>query len=308
MKARNQVLSLGLVALIVFGGLVLAREGRHGEVGGVFIRLVERRVGDKEAVGLVVRPFERDEHVVLLVPRENEDLLAALRMFREGQRVEAAFERDGEHLWITRLESRRIEKGEGERRVEVERMERRGDRDPVREERRIMIERRVEGERRDPDRPRERREGDRPREGREPGERNPLAMMAAHLQDMSMQLREFAGHMRRMEMEIRELRMENERLRNVLREHGLLEGGRERGPMERRERQRDEIARRERERDEMAAYRERETDEMERREREEIERQRGRERREDMERRELEERRRNAEREEREERRREEER
>jgi len=241
MKKSHKELILAMLVLFVLGGVLGAQErDRRGELRGVFVKLAERRVGDQGYMGIVVRPFEQDEHYVVLVPRKNEDLAHSARMMREGDRLEISYVSEHDQMWINRIEveRRRVERErrpEESREMEIRRERIRRDREPMEErregERRIIIRR--EGE----PGPEARRE-ERPH--REPPPHEILEhllrdVIARHMEHMGMELKEILGqhigrmyeelmelraHTEHMRREIEELRHENEMLRMKLRERG----------------------------------------------------------------------------------------
>ena len=302
---RKSYRTFMIVALVVCvsGGVLVAQDReRGGGIRGVFVRLTERRVGERGYMGIVVKPFESDEHVTVLVPREYEEIARSARTLREGDRLEISFVTAHEEMWIKGMEAvRRQEQGErdpdGGRRVEIRREVRR---EPEREEERRERERRMDVPRemrREADRMEERREGGRwpeaRRDERPPREPSPHEQLqgqlrdviARHMEHMGMELREILAfniermqaelhelraHVENMHREMEELRHENEMLRRQLQETNELRREDDREARERREldRRRDEGERRERE-----ILRERELVE-----RMETERQEGRER------------------------------
>jgi len=251
MKNSHKQLVLAIIAAMVFGGVLGAQErDRRGELRGVFVKLTERHVGERGYLGIVVRPFERDDHLTVLVPREHEELAHSARMMREGDRIEISYVSEHDQMWIDRIEveRRRVERErspEESREMEIRRERIRRDRDGMEErregERRIIIRR--EGE----PGPEARRE-ERPH--REPPPHEILEhllrdVIARHMEHMGMELREILGqhigrmheelmelraHTEHMRREIEELRHENEMLRMKLRERGepRREGDRER--------------------------------------------------------------------------------
>ena len=299
MKKSHKRLILAMLFVFAFGGVLVAKErDRRGELRGVFLKLTERHVGERGYLGIVVRPFEQDEHYVVLVPRENEDLAHAARMMREGDRLEISYVSEHDQMWINRIEveRRRVErerKPEESREMEIRRERIRRDGEGMEErregERRIIIRR--EGE----PGPEARRE-ERPHRESPPHEileHLLRGVIARHMEHMGMELKEILGHhigrmheemmelrahTERMRREIEELRHENEMLRMKLRERGepRREGDRERRDPDRPRGERDRPPRevqRDRERDERreAEYREqREREERRDRERAEV--------------------------------------
>jgi regulator of replication initiation timing len=241
MKKVYRTLMLVVLAALVFGGMLWARDrDRDRAVRGTFVRLIERSVGDRGYMGIVVKPFESDEHVTVLVPREREELWQAARRLQDGQRVGISFVTEAGHQWIKGMEAERrreqIEEGpEGRGTRTVRREVRRGPRE---------AERRPEGER-GPGGRREVQRGREPdREGRRPGRELPhleqlegqlkevvtwnlermsaalKEVLAVHLERMEAETRELRAHVGKMQRELDGLRAENERLRRQLRERG----------------------------------------------------------------------------------------
>jgi hypothetical protein len=100
MKKVSKILVLGMLTMMMFGGLLSAEErDRNGSVGGTFVRLVEREVGERGYMGIVIKPHERDDHVTVLVPRQREELFQAARRLRAGQKVGVSFVTEAGHKW-----------------------------------------------------------------------------------------------------------------------------------------------------------------------------------------------------------------
>ena len=248
MKKSYRTLMLVALVVLAFGGVLSAqdRDG-DGQVRGTFVRLAERRVGDGGYLGIVVNPFDRDDHVTVLVPREHEELRRSARTMQEGDRLEISYAREHGEMWIKNIEVRRTrtegDKGsEGGKRVEIRREVRRG---PERSEERRESERRMEsrqmrrpaerermevrreGERKTMMRREGRRESNRPQEDRrhrEPSpheqlERQLREVFTGHIHRLGMELKEVFGfHIERMQMEIRELRSHAENMRREVEE------------------------------------------------------------------------------------------
>lgn len=237
-----------LAALISGGALAAEERGEVRRMRGTFVRLTEQQVNEQGHLGIVIKPFESDEHVTILVPRDNEDLRMAARQLREGQTLAVAFAPEGPNNWVTRLESERPRdraenNPEGHRMVVRREESRRGEGElPPRDEgerkpaQRDM--RRDAGpDRESPEDTRDRairrqREGDRPAPGPEQMEaqikeiiaRNAEQMgrafreiLRAHTQRMQAEIRELRANAERMEREMQELRAQNERLKMQLR-------------------------------------------------------------------------------------------
>jgi len=265
MKKTYRMLVLGVLAGLLLGGMLWAEDGdRSGAVRGTFVRLVEREVGERGYMGIVIKPFERDDHVTVLVPRQREELWQAARRLQEGQKVGVSFVTEAGHKFIKGMEAERrevVEEGpEGRRRVNVRREVLRWDEGvrERREARRPAHLEQMEGQLK------EVVAGHLERMGRALKE-----VLGEHLERMEAELRELRAHLGELEMELRELRAENERLNWQLRERGGPERERERDVRIRREveerredREREERERR-RERDEGRARGERPKSERE---------------------------------------------
>jgi len=201
------MLMLAVVAALAVGLAAETRAAdRAGEGRVKFEKLIEKKVGETEYLGIVVHPLEGGGSATLLLGRKHR-LAAAVRKLKKGLVIAVRYGAEGGHDWLTRMEV--VGEGEGERRRE-------GDRERKREGDR---ERKREG---DHDR---KREGERAR-GREGGDRDVLVM-----------LRRLAERLERLEKQVRELRAENAQLRKRLGMKG--EGDRERKREGDRERKRD---------------------------------------------------------------------
>jgi regulator of replication initiation timing len=245
MKAACKILVFEALIGLVFGGALLAgEEDRNGIVRGIFIRAVEREAGERVYMGIVVKPFERDEPITILVPRRAEELGEVVRSLREGQEITIAFVREDGQMWVREMEAERREVVEerpgGERRVNVRREVLRFDEDV-----------------------RERRGPERPLEHLEQVQRELREIIGGHFERLAGEFRELMAHVEGLERELRELREENERLRMELRGRGSREREREREAEERREGREREERERQRERDEGRATRERPQSERE---------------------------------------------
>lgn len=240
MKNLSKMIIVVALTALVFGGMLQAEErDRNGAVRGLFVRLTEQKVGEQECIGIVVKPFERDDPVTVLVPRNREELVQAARRLEEGTRLGISFVTEAGHKWIKGIEAemRREEREEGPeggrrviiRREEVRRESGEGEARP--ESRRTRVTRRDP----EPERPRG-------REGQE--DRRPVAqldqlqrqlrevvsghldrmsrsvreVMADHLWRMDAEFRELQARVGRIERELDQLRAENERLRRQLQE------------------------------------------------------------------------------------------
>jgi hypothetical protein len=110
--ARAAIVVLGIILVGSVAPAVSAQT--RGEVRGEFVRLVEKRVGDREFLGVVVARFGGKGQATLLVPMRrtdgghvvrNEDLAAWARALRPGTKVEVAYVVDDGQMFIKRAES-----------------------------------------------------------------------------------------------------------------------------------------------------------------------------------------------------------
>ena len=248
MKKTGSILVLGALSILILSGLLSAgQRDRNGEVGGTFVRLVEREVGERGYMGIVIKPPDSDDLVTVLVPRQREELLQAARRLQAGQKIGVSFVTEAGHKWVKGMEAERrevVEEGpEGRRRMnvrrEVLRYEDNQDRRPAR--RPEYLEQMQELKR----------------------------ILSSSLDRMAREFRELRGRMEVQERELRRLREENERLRRQLQERSRQERVRGREVRERREvedrgenRER-EVRDRPRERDEGRAREERSMSERE---------------------------------------------
>ncbi len=236
MRHTTIIPPVALLTILLLAGIVF---GQEYELRGVFIKLTEWQLDEQEYVGMVIRPLESDDNVVVLTPRRPEHVLDTLRKLREGQRVTVRYVRsegeDGPN-WLRGLEAKWRREGDGERaEAHAIALHLEGDSEQPQEERirrgterrREATERREaesaetrEGRRRSPGAQwqRDRHEYERPWEGAELREG-----IAAGLYDIMRQLRMLSVRVERMEMEMQQLRRENQRLRGML---GRREGDR----------------------------------------------------------------------------------
>ena len=114
----NGSIRILMVVLVVSAcaGVVCAEERRgQGEVHGTFVKLVERQVGEREVVGVVLQQVEGKGEVVVLMSRQQKDLLALARKLTKGQKIEIAYVAEDGQKWVKRLEvERRREGGRGD--------------------------------------------------------------------------------------------------------------------------------------------------------------------------------------------------
>jgi len=264
MKKIHKMLILAALAALASGSVLLGAErGRNGRLRGTFVGLTEREVGERGYVGIVIKPMDSDEHVTVLIPRNNERLMEAAHNLRQGQRLGISFVIEDDFRWAGDMEVER-RRGEveprprGDERVIVRREVRRdgepAERQRLREERPLRGEPQAERERfrdredRDfPPEPDIEREPFRGRQDR-PGPWEPpyperidaqlREIVQSHMESMhrvlrevfmanlertEAELRELRGHVERMERQMQELREENERLRMELRERDRVQ-------------------------------------------------------------------------------------
>ncbi|MHC4558910.1 MAG: hypothetical protein ACYS80_16590 [Planctomycetota bacterium] len=207
MKKVSRILMLGMLSMLIFCGMLLAEERyRDGSVGGTFVRLVEKEVGERGYMGIVIKPHERDDHVTILVPRQREELWQAARRLQSGQKVGVSFDTEAGHKWIKGMEAERrevVEEGpDGGRRINV---------------RREVF--RFEDNQ-------ERRQARRPEYLEQIQELKRI--LSSNLDRMAREFRELRAHIEELERELQSLRNENELLRRELRERTGSERGRER--------------------------------------------------------------------------------
>ena len=236
-----------LVAALMSGGALAAQErGEARRMRGTFVRLTEQQINEQGHLGIVIKPFESDEHVTVLVPRDNEDLRMAARQLKEGQTLAVAFAPEGPNNWVTRIESERPRDRAGEspegRRIIVRREEIRRDEGnlPPRDEgQRRPAERDIRRDagpgRESPEARRDRavrspeeqehlairrqREGDRPAPGPEQLEAQIKEIITRNAEQMGRAFREILrAHTQRMQAEIRELRANAERMEREMQE------------------------------------------------------------------------------------------
>jgi regulator of replication initiation timing len=106
MKKLREMWLLALLLIPISSGALWAQDrDRGGSVHGTFVRLIEREMDQGQLMGVVVKPFDRDEPLTVLVPWDNEDLRQAARRMHKGQIIEIAFDSEGGNAWLRRLEA-----------------------------------------------------------------------------------------------------------------------------------------------------------------------------------------------------------
>ncbi len=235
MKFAKYILVLS--AVICMSSLLTFAEPERGSIRGIFIERAERQVAEQEYLAIVVKPLESDDHVTIIVPRRNEDLMQAARKLEPGRQVTLAFVNEADQRWLQRIA---VQRGDGD--PEQPRLVRRGDAEQPRLVRRAEAEqprlvRQSETLRprvvREGDQPAVRRiEGDRPAVRRAEGDLASERPAAADQEELQRIVRESMGRLtgafrrlnaqaQQMQREIRRLRAENERLRALLAKNGI---------------------------------------------------------------------------------------
>ncbi|MBN2314865.1 MAG: hypothetical protein JXM79_13115 [Sedimentisphaerales bacterium] len=253
-KEYRMIVLMGFAALSFIGVLQAEDRDRIETVRGSFICVTEVKAGDHVYTGIDVKPFDRDNHVLVLIPENRKDLLQIARKLEKGTQLDISFVTEEGKNFIRGIKAKlnreiREEGAEGEEKVIIRREVVRESSEDERPE-----SRRSRGVRRDfePERPRDRQE----RQDRGPAtqlnqlQRQLREVVSEHLDRMSKSVREvMADHLWRMDAEFRELRArvdriereldqlraENERLRRELRERPLQRREREEQIRERRE-------------------------------------------------------------------------
>ena len=88
MKKQIQIPMLMVIAAFMFSnGLRAEDRERNGVVRGIFVRLTEQKVGDEGYIGIVVKPFDSDDHVTVLVPRNRKEIVQTARRMEEGTKL-----------------------------------------------------------------------------------------------------------------------------------------------------------------------------------------------------------------------------
>ncbi len=91
MKTQCKALVIALFAISAFAAVLQAEQRlRVGELRGTFVRLTEKRVGERTYLGLVINPREGRENMTVLLSQRQEELVARGRRLREGQTVSVA--------------------------------------------------------------------------------------------------------------------------------------------------------------------------------------------------------------------------
>jgi hypothetical protein len=260
MKKQFMMLVIAGLATLMLGSMLQAEDNNiKGTVQGIFVRLTEQKVDDHGYMGIVVKPFDSDNHVTVLLPRNRKGIIQAARRMEKGTSLNISFVIEDGHKWIRSIEAelrreKHEETPEDDRKVIIRREVLRepsiGDERPE--------SRRTRATRQEPQLPRNRveRQERRPTAQLDQLQRQLREVVSGHLDRMSRSLREvLADHLWRMDAEFRELRsrvdriereldqlrVENERLRRELRERTGSWRGREEQSREQREnRQREE--------------------------------------------------------------------
>ncbi|MCH7916698.1 MAG: hypothetical protein IIC50_01790 [Planctomycetes bacterium] len=108
MKKQFEILVFGVLAISAFCAVLQAEQrSRVGELRGTFVRLTEKRVGERTYLGLVIKPLEGRKNMTVLLSQRQEELVARGRRLREGQTVAVAYVTEAEHKWVRELEADR---------------------------------------------------------------------------------------------------------------------------------------------------------------------------------------------------------
>jgi hypothetical protein len=234
---------VGFVAFVIFGVLQAENLDRSEIVRGLFICVTEAKVGDKVYTGIVVKPFDRDNHMLVLIPDNRKEFIQTTHKLKQGTRLEISFvsEEGLNFIRSIKAELKREIRGDGfedDKQVIVRREVRRETSDYERSENK-----RSRGARREPGRPleRENHENRKPTAQLDQLQRQFREVVSGHLDRMSRSLREvLADHLWRMDAEFRDLRArvdriereldrlraDNEQLRRELRERNSSRGER----------------------------------------------------------------------------------
>jgi len=253
-KEYRMIVLMGLAALSFIGVLQAGDRDRIETVRGLFMGVTKVEAGDHVYTGIDVKPFDRDHHILVLIPDNRKKLIQTANKLKKDTRLEISFVTEEGKNFLRGLEAqlereRREEEPEGEQKVIVRREIRRESSEGERSENR-----RTRSARRDlePERPRGREE----RQDRGPAaqldqlqrqlkevvsghldrmSRSVREVMADHLWRMDAEFRELRARVDRIERELDQLRAENERLRRELRERTRPRREREEQVRERRE-------------------------------------------------------------------------
>lgn len=106
----------GVMVCLAFTWAAPAVAGDRGRtVTARFVKLIERQIGEREYLGVVVRDREGDDQATVYVSRKQKELVAAARRLRENQAVTLRYVREDGVLWLTRLEAGEGDAGEKRR-------------------------------------------------------------------------------------------------------------------------------------------------------------------------------------------------
>lgn len=95
---------IALCVVAIGNGVVWAEgDARTGGVGGKFVRLEEKQVGEREYIAIVIEPAAGGEPVTVLFSRQQKELLAAARKLEKGKRMEASYVIEAGQKWVKRM-------------------------------------------------------------------------------------------------------------------------------------------------------------------------------------------------------------
>lgn len=148
---------LGLVATIFNCTLQAHEQNRNEKVRGIFIRQTEVKVGDEGYMGIFVKPFDSDDHIIVLVTKNHRELAQTAQRMEEGTRLGISFVTEDGHKFIRSIEAemrreKRQEEPEEEKQIIIRREIRRETSEGIVKPKN----RRSRGVRREPERIRER--------------------------------------------------------------------------------------------------------------------------------------------------------
>jgi hypothetical protein len=261
-KEYRMIVLMGLAAFSFIRVLQAEDRDRIETVQGLFQCVTKVTIGDHVYTGIDIKPFDRDHHVLVLIPDNHKELIQTAKKFTQDTRLDVSYVTEEGKNFIrdmkatTRRETRE-EGPEGEEKVISRSTIFRTLSEDERPE-----SRRTRGARRDsePRRPRgrENRQDREPKAQLDQLQRQLREVVSGHLDRMSRSIRDvMADHLWRMDAEFRELRTrmdriereldrlreENERLRRELRER--TRSGRERDEQVRERRENRERTKRE---------------------------------------------------------------
>ncbi len=108
----KQTITCMFALAMVFGFFNIAQaedehqaKPRHKVVTGKFDRLIERAVGEKEYLGVVLTPMQGTGWATLLIDRAQEKELKLARALEKGQLVTVVYVTEQRNHWVIKMES-----------------------------------------------------------------------------------------------------------------------------------------------------------------------------------------------------------